>query len=127
MGLVSMAYCKLNGKELETVEKISYDLPDVSTARKTMNRDGEPIDFTHGVAEYSFDLEAAIQDSNPEVDWIDLWQNKTKFSFVHSEGDVLFLWRNVIVAQVGASFDTGGESRRTIKCKALGLRIQSAA
>jgi hypothetical protein len=123
---VDIALIELDGKELTTVRSFSPKAPDPSNPVKTMNRRRRPLGFTHGVPDFSADLEVAIPKGAPEVDWRELKRTKQKFllTWEEAEGGRRRSLVDCEVSDCSPTFDEGGEVRMSVSVVALDERSE---
>jgi len=127
LGIVDRALPQITysggNKELETVVSVTVNETDEKTPVETMNRAREPIGYTRGVKKTDLDLEVAILQGEPDVDWRRLKDTGEKFLFSwEEEGGNRLSARDCVVDSLSTPYTKDGEVRRSVKLKALGIR-----
>lgn len=110
-------------KELETIAQVTVNETDEKNPVETINRRRRAIGYTRGVAKYDLDLEVAILQGEPDVDWRELKETGEEFRFEwQEEGGNTFSAIDCVVDSISTPYTKDGEIRRSVKLKALDVR-----
>jgi hypothetical protein len=118
---VDMAVVEIDGVLMRTIKSISIDSSDPKAAVKTMNPSRRALGVTHGVAEFSVKITAAMEAGDPEVDWMNWMLSKQSRLLVfdlNGDGKRISLV-DLFINSVSEKHDEGGESSFDIDAIAL--------
>jgi hypothetical protein len=126
--IVDFAVVYLNGQELDTIESIEVtDTDPGAEVVKTVRRLKRGIGYKRGISEYEVTIEAK-KTTPAEVDWLRLKREGRKHLLVYQEGDgAMFHLKDLLVVEVGKTFNAEGEAMDRIRCLALDHKKEGAA
>lgn len=112
---------EIDNVEMETIKSISVTTTNTKTPVKTMNRDRVAKGVTQGMREFSVKISAAVQLSDPEIDWHAWAAGKIAKTITYEVGDggTRVTLIDVYVNSVDEKADEGGEIMWDIDAVAL--------